>query len=176
MPYRSAAQRRKFHAMLARGEISPAVVREYDRASKGKKLPERVKGKKIMAVRRKKATSHRRKAAHHRRRRDPAAAAAPLATATSRHRRKRTVKRKPARRRAKVFSLRDFLGISSDPGRRRRKAPKRAAKRKSPKRAAAARKGWRTGHVKAKRRAHTQGRRKKISAHKKRRVTHRRGR
>lgn len=43
MPYKSDAQRRKFHAMLAKGEISPAVVSEYDKASKGKNLPEKVK-------------------------------------------------------------------------------------------------------------------------------------
>lgn len=45
MPYKSDAQRRKFHAMLNRGEISAATVAEYDHASKGKKLPERVKPK-----------------------------------------------------------------------------------------------------------------------------------
>lgn len=43
MPYKSDAQRRKFHAMAKRGEISRATVREYDRASKGKRLPERVR-------------------------------------------------------------------------------------------------------------------------------------
>lgn len=43
MPYKSQAQRRKFHAMEARGEISPTTVKEFDRASKGKKLPEKVK-------------------------------------------------------------------------------------------------------------------------------------
>ena len=42
MPYASDAQRRLFHAKEARGEISKKVVDEYDRASKGKKLPERV--------------------------------------------------------------------------------------------------------------------------------------
>lgn len=41
MPYASDAQRRKFHAMLNRGEISGAVVREFDAASKGLDLPER---------------------------------------------------------------------------------------------------------------------------------------
>lgn len=45
MPYRSKAQRGKFHAMEARGEISSATVREWDKASKGKKLPARVKRK-----------------------------------------------------------------------------------------------------------------------------------
>lgn len=42
MPYKSAAQRRKFHAMEARGEISHKTVKEFDKASKGKKLPEKV--------------------------------------------------------------------------------------------------------------------------------------
>jgi len=45
MPYASEAQRRKFHAMLERGEISEQTVKEWDKASKGKKLPERVKKK-----------------------------------------------------------------------------------------------------------------------------------
>ena len=42
MPYKSDAQRRKFHAMLNRGEISAATVAHWDKATKGKKLPERV--------------------------------------------------------------------------------------------------------------------------------------
>lgn len=41
MPYKSDAQRRKFHAMLRRGEIAAKTVREFDQASKGKKLPAR---------------------------------------------------------------------------------------------------------------------------------------
>ena len=45
MPYKSDAQRRKFHAMLKRGEISKETVDEWDEASKGKKLPERVGNK-----------------------------------------------------------------------------------------------------------------------------------
>lgn len=45
MPYKSDRQRRKFHAMLARGEISAKTVHEYDEKSKGKKLPERVRPK-----------------------------------------------------------------------------------------------------------------------------------
>ena len=45
MPYVSGAQRGKFHAMENRGEISPAVVNEFDKASKGKKLPYHVGGK-----------------------------------------------------------------------------------------------------------------------------------
>lgn len=43
MPYKSKAQQRKMHAMAERGQISKKVVAEFDRASKGKKLPARVK-------------------------------------------------------------------------------------------------------------------------------------
>ena len=39
MPYVSTKQRGLFHAKEERGEISPAVVKEFDQASKGKKLP-----------------------------------------------------------------------------------------------------------------------------------------
>ena len=42
MPYASEAQRRYFHWAKSRGEIDPEVVEEYDKESKGKKLPERV--------------------------------------------------------------------------------------------------------------------------------------
>jgi hypothetical protein len=42
MPYKSQAQRGKFHAMEERGEISPKVVNEFDKASKGLKLPEKM--------------------------------------------------------------------------------------------------------------------------------------
>ena len=45
-PYKSEAQRKKFHAMLERGEISAKTVAEFDEASKGKKLPERLSSKK----------------------------------------------------------------------------------------------------------------------------------
>lgn len=42
MPYKSAAQRRFFHTRTARAKgISAATVKEFDQASKGKKLPER---------------------------------------------------------------------------------------------------------------------------------------
>ncbi len=41
-PYKSEAQRKKFHAMLKKGKIDKATVDEWDKASKGKKLPERV--------------------------------------------------------------------------------------------------------------------------------------
>jgi hypothetical protein len=47
MPYKSEAQRRFFHAAESRGEISPKTVKEYDTASKGKRLPEKVKGGKF---------------------------------------------------------------------------------------------------------------------------------
>lgn len=56
MPYKSDAQRRKFHALLARGEISKATVDEYDQASKGMDLPERI-GKTKLHIKR---PSHRR--------------------------------------------------------------------------------------------------------------------
>lgn len=46
MPYASDAQRRFFHAAESRGDISPKTVREFDRASRGKDLPERKKQKK----------------------------------------------------------------------------------------------------------------------------------
>jgi hypothetical protein len=45
VPYKSQAQQAKFHAMLARGEISPRVVHEFDRATNYSKLPKRVKKK-----------------------------------------------------------------------------------------------------------------------------------
>lgn len=43
MPYKSNAQRKLFHALLNRGEIDKKTVEEYDKESKGKKLPEKVK-------------------------------------------------------------------------------------------------------------------------------------
>jgi hypothetical protein len=46
VPYKSKAQMMKFHAMEQRGEISRKTVREFDEASRGKKLPQRVKKKK----------------------------------------------------------------------------------------------------------------------------------
>jgi len=46
MPYKSNAQRKFMHVAEERGEISPKVVKEFDKASKGKKLPEKVKKKK----------------------------------------------------------------------------------------------------------------------------------
>lgn len=46
MPYASDAQRKYLHALANRGGISKAKVKEFDRASKGKKLPKHVKPKK----------------------------------------------------------------------------------------------------------------------------------
>lgn len=43
MPYKSEAQRAKFHVLKEQGKISPKVVAEFDRASKGKKLPKRAR-------------------------------------------------------------------------------------------------------------------------------------
>ena len=44
MAYKSKAEQRLFHAKLARHEISPAVVKEFDEATKGhyQDLPEHV--------------------------------------------------------------------------------------------------------------------------------------
>lgn len=42
MPYKSLAQAGKFHELLKQGKISAATVSEFDRASKGLKLPRRV--------------------------------------------------------------------------------------------------------------------------------------
>ena len=52
-PYKSEAQRKKFHAMLKRGEIDKKTVDEFDKASKGKKLPKRLKKKKTKSTKRK---------------------------------------------------------------------------------------------------------------------------
>jgi hypothetical protein len=46
MPYVSEAQRRFFHSKGAKkAGISAATVKEYDEASRGKKLPEKVSSK-----------------------------------------------------------------------------------------------------------------------------------
>lgn len=43
MPYKSDAQRRFFHSSGAKkAGITPSTVKEYDKASKGKDLPEKV--------------------------------------------------------------------------------------------------------------------------------------
>lgn len=40
MPYKSDAQRRLFHHLLSKGKIKKDTVKEFDKASKGKNLPE----------------------------------------------------------------------------------------------------------------------------------------
>ena len=45
MPLKSKAQRRKLHALAARGEISKEKVAEFERSTNGKRLPERVRRK-----------------------------------------------------------------------------------------------------------------------------------
>lgn len=42
MPYKSEAQRKKFKELAEQGKISPEKVAEFDQASRGLKLPERV--------------------------------------------------------------------------------------------------------------------------------------
>lgn len=55
MPYVSKAQERFFHSPGAKkAGITTAQIAEYDKASKGKKLPSRVKKKKVKAARKKK--------------------------------------------------------------------------------------------------------------------------
>lgn len=44
MPYKSEAQRKKFHALEAEGKISSKTVKKWDKESKGLDLPVR-KGK-----------------------------------------------------------------------------------------------------------------------------------
>jgi hypothetical protein len=45
MPFKSAAQRRKFAELLVQGKISPETYEEWNRETGSKKLPERVKRK-----------------------------------------------------------------------------------------------------------------------------------
>lgn len=45
MPFKSQAQRRKFAQLLVEGKISNQTFEEWNRATGGKKLPERVKRK-----------------------------------------------------------------------------------------------------------------------------------
>jgi len=55
MPFKSRAQRRKFYAMLNRGEISKATVKEWEAETpKGRALPERVSRRRRRKARRKK--------------------------------------------------------------------------------------------------------------------------
>lgn len=43
VPYKSQAQAAAMHAKADEGEISRSVIDEFDEASKGKKLPKKVK-------------------------------------------------------------------------------------------------------------------------------------
>jgi hypothetical protein len=43
MPFKSQAQRRKFAQLLVEGKISNETFEEWNRATAGRKLPERVK-------------------------------------------------------------------------------------------------------------------------------------
>jgi hypothetical protein len=53
MPFKSQAQRRKFAELLVRGKISPQTFEEWNRETGGKKLPERVKPKRVKTTPRK---------------------------------------------------------------------------------------------------------------------------
>lgn len=46
MPFKSKSQRRKFYAMAQRGEIPRETVREWERKTGNRKLPERVNRRK----------------------------------------------------------------------------------------------------------------------------------
>lgn len=46
MPYKSDAQRKKFHVLEAEGKIPASTVSEWDSATGSKKLPEHVKKRK----------------------------------------------------------------------------------------------------------------------------------
>lgn len=50
MPYKSEAQRRKFHQMLNEKKISKTVVNEFDKSSKGLVLPEKVGKAKVKTL------------------------------------------------------------------------------------------------------------------------------
>ena len=53
MPFKSAAQRRKFAALLVEGKISPETYEEWNRETGSKKLPDHVKRRKTSTSRRK---------------------------------------------------------------------------------------------------------------------------
>jgi hypothetical protein len=58
MPFKSAAQRRKFAELLVEGKISSETYEEWNRETGGKKLPERVTP--VKRVKRKTATAAKR--------------------------------------------------------------------------------------------------------------------
>jgi hypothetical protein len=47
MPYKSQAQQAKFHQLLKEGKISKKVVKEWDKESKGLKLPKKLLSKSL---------------------------------------------------------------------------------------------------------------------------------
>lgn len=53
MPFKSQAQRRKFAQLLVEGKISDETFEEWNRETGGKKLPERVGGRKAVGAREK---------------------------------------------------------------------------------------------------------------------------
>ena len=53
MPFKSKAQRRKFAALLVRGEITPETFEEWNRSTGSKELPERVRPRKKRALQKK---------------------------------------------------------------------------------------------------------------------------
>ena len=55
MPFKSAAQRRKFAELLVEGKISPETYEEWNRETGSRKLPERVKRKTTAKPKRKTA-------------------------------------------------------------------------------------------------------------------------
>jgi hypothetical protein len=59
MPFKSAAQRRKFAELLVEGKISPETFEEWNRETGSAKLPERVKPK--LKPKRKRASKPKRK-------------------------------------------------------------------------------------------------------------------
>lgn len=50
MPFKSEAQRKKMNMLAAQGKIKQSVVDEFNSASKGMKLPERITPKKIKPI------------------------------------------------------------------------------------------------------------------------------
>lgn len=57
MPFKSAAQRRKFAELLVQGKISNETFEEWNRETGGTKLPERVKPKAKSRTKKAKATT-----------------------------------------------------------------------------------------------------------------------
>mgnify|MGYP001594987175 CR=1 len=51
MPYKSKAQAAKFHILKKQGKLSERTVAEWDKASIGLSLPEKVGSKKVRTVR-----------------------------------------------------------------------------------------------------------------------------